>query len=259
MPDKTALITSRHIRQRHAVSRVSMIIVICLALTLLALAAATLRHRTVSRAVAAQGQTPAPPMIFSVENYAPPDLPVILADSVLVSERGESKGRTVEGPASLSFKVTGRQSGITEVTFEVMEFDAAGRLIRVDGYVRGVGTEPGKPAELTLDLRRKVAPETKLVLSAEKAGGSAETWETPFSELAKTVAGQVTGKRQPDPAVKRESGSQPGDSGATLCLNGFRRATELTQSGEPTGVTSFTCDQSDRSFTFTLSGKTLVK
>lgn len=259
MSIKAASATRRRILPRRNLSRGIALAVICFAFGLLTLAGVTLRHKAVSRASVALNQTPAPPAMFSVDNYAPPELPVVLADSVVISERGAGKGSTVEGPAALTFKVTGRQAGISEVTFAVMEFDAAGRLIRVDGYVRGVETGPGKPAELILDLRRRVIPGTKLVLSAERAGASADTWDTPFSELAKTVAGRVTGKRQPDPAVKRDGGSQPGDVGATLCLNGFRRATELTQSGEPTGVTSFTCDQSDRSFTFTLSGKTLVQ
>jgi hypothetical protein len=48
-------------------------------------------------------------------------------------------------------------------------------------------------------------------------------------------------------------------SGAAACGKAFRRAMALANSGEKSGLTSFTCNQHKRSFSFSFNGKSLSK
>lgn len=136
----------------------------------------------------------------------------------------------------------------------VFEFDTTAMLRRVDGFVLPLDLSSAKPADLILPLGRKVPTGHRLVLSVERANGDAKGWEMNVADLARGSAAIAANVEPPGLSARESSTARP-DSGAALCSNGFRRAMALAQLGDRASVTSFTCDQQEGSFTFTLQAK----
>ncbi|MGH9801776.1 MAG: hypothetical protein ACRD82_15550 [Blastocatellia bacterium] len=139
----------------------------------------------------------------------------------------------------------------------IFEFDGNAMLKRVDGFVLPIDLSAAKPADLNLPLGRKIPAGNRLVLSVERANGNAKGWEMNVADLARSSAA-LAANVEPPGLGAREGGIVRPDTGASLCSNGFRRAMALAQLGDRAGVTSFTCDQQEGSFTFTFQAKRVL-
>jgi hypothetical protein len=116
----------------------------------------------------------------------------------------------------------------------------------------------GKSAEMELPLGRRLPNGNRLLLVVERANGVTNCWETDFADLARGVAASVVGQASFNTAARQKQPVQD-DSGASLCINGYRRAQALAQVGVGSGVTSYICDQHEGSYQFTFNGKVLTR
>ena len=146
---------------------------------------------------------------------------------------------------------------LTSFNLMAFEFDEKGLLQRVEGWVRQLPLEPGKPAEIALPLAQRRVAGQRLILAVESAQSKNGRWEAKFDDLAKGAL-LAAANGNPNQSASRDDHVYPPDSGAALCSNGFRRAMALAQTGDKKGVTSYTCDQQEGSFSFTFQGKSLL-
>lgn len=152
--------------------------------------------------------------------------------------------------------VTGNDK-INSLNLMVFEFDENTMLRRVDGFTLPVELTTGRPVEISLPLSRRIQPNSRLVLSVERADGESKGWEMNPADLVRGSAAVAVNGTPPGLIAREGSAFQP-DTGAALCSNGFRRALALAQLGDKAGVTSFTCDQQEGSFTFTFQAKRVL-
>jgi hypothetical protein len=197
------------------------------------------------------------PAVLAPQSFVPDGLPVLLSDINTVTENhGDNKHAYV---SSLQFRaVTPGGEEITSVSLTVFEFDSGGKLRRVDGWIKPVDLSSGKTADITLPLERRLQNGNRLLLGVECANGPSGRWETDSADLAMSVAAATRGLPLVNTIVKEEQPAQD-DSGASLCANGYRHALALARAGDGSGVTSYTCNQHERSYQFTFNGKVLVR
>lgn len=212
---------------------------------------------TSTTAPVAPQQQPTPEVkVFSLPVYVASGFPVVIANPVVLSPKVANEKQ--DRAASARFTIANRDTNkINSVNLVLMEFQGAARLWRVDSWIKEVSLNAGASTEITVELERRVLPGDKLVLAVERVNGSATTRDSNFLDLARAVADSLTGNNPPPLAVQNLTPPVPDDSGAALCSNAFRRAMTLTQAGDRTSVTAFTCDQAERSYVFTFSGKSL--
>lgn len=204
-------------------------------------------------------QQPTPQLkTFPLNFYVAPGFPLVVSNAVIISPKAANEKQ--EGVALAKFTVTNRDAAkVNSLYLALLDFQNAAKLRRVDGWVKDVRLAPGSSTEITFELGRRVTMGDKLILAIERVNGVEATRDTNFLDLAQNVAAVLSGGNPAGPRIESSSAILPDDSGAALCSNAFRRAMALTQTGDKSGVTSFTCDQAERSFTFTFNGKTLGK
>jgi hypothetical protein len=215
--------------------------------------------RKPARASGVAAQSPsAPAKVIALDAYVAPGVPVALSN--VVAEVEKTDNDKVDGVARVKFQLmTPGSAAVGSVSLTLFEFNGGGRLRRVGGWLREVGLSPGSPQDASLELRRRLTNGDRLVLAVERASGAAGTWETSFTDLAQAVALLVTGRGPLTPAVQASAQQLPDDFGADYCAGALRRAMALSQAGDKASVTSFGCNQSDRSYSFTYQGKSLTR
>jgi len=138
----------------------------------------------------------------------------------------------------------------------ILEFDERGLLRRVDGFLKRLDLSPGKPEPITLPVDRRVRNGYRLALAVERADSAARRWEADFNELARGVAMVLAGNPTANVTARSDAASAP-DTGASLCAGGMRRATAMALAGDKSGLASYTCNQTEGSFSFSFNGKAL--
>jgi hypothetical protein len=200
-----------------------------------------------SKVVALQMNQPLAPIPLGV--FVADDMPITLT------------GPTVSGDRfpQLRFQVRGKGlNNIQSLTFAFFDFDEKGLLRRVASWARSIDlTETAGPTEITINLERQLTPQHRHVLAVEQVRSGSVTWQAQFPSLGRAANQVSAGQPAPVATVGRTEKALPDDSGSVLCSNGFRKAMLLAQLGDGQSVTSFRCDENNRSFSFTFNGKDL--
>ncbi len=230
----------------------------------LSYARATIWRSRVNNAVAA---TPAQGNPVPLSVFAADDMPVTITGLTVVKDQPVTKtagaadnkaADQTEAAPQLQFNVASKGGHkIKSMTVALFDFDEKGLLRRVDswGQTLDVNDEKG-PAKVTLQLERKLNPLHRQVLALEHVRSEGATWRAQLPGLGR--AANKTSAGLPTSAVtNRLEKALPDERGSVLCSNGFRKAMLLAQLGDGQSVTSFTCDQNNRSFSFTFRGKNL--
>jgi hypothetical protein len=187
-----------------------------------------------------------------VDSIVPDGMPIGIATA---TEEDNEKGHEIK--ATISGKGTGKIDSIAYTTYE---FDPTGNLVRVEGGIKRVDLDSGKDAPLSIIPQRRSNPKNRLMIALEKATSDKESWSASHLDLANAGAEKSKGKPASALKGKKDKDAVTEDFGSGFCINGYRRALELSAAGgEKTPPTSFTCDQSERAYAFTFQGKTLVK
>lgn len=232
----------------------------CLLVTAGAWGAGVLRSRPVSALEEKPSEKPVEGV--SLDHLVPVGIPVAVSQLALVSEQSESPktGKPVSGPAQLKFRLHPQEGEkLTSVNLALFEYGENGALRAVNGWVRQQELSDPGGAEFTLELERRVAPGARLVLAVERGNNRETTRDAVFIELAHASSSKAVGRPFAVPASKSSAEAQPDESGSALCANAYRRAMALAQEGDRSGITSFTCDQSGSSFSFSYPDKILLK
>lgn len=196
------------------------------------------------------------PKTIPLAAFVATGMPVVLSNVAALTARAENE--KTDRPAQLRFTVAGAgRNDLTSLNLLLYDFDEQGLLRRVDGWIKNIdlAAERGA-ATITIDLERRLQPNHKQVLAVERVNSEKGTWEAKPVDLSRAAANALAGA-QANAAIQRADVSLPDDYGAAVCSNGFSRAQLLTLAGDGTNITSYTCNQQERSFTFTFAGKTL--
>jgi hypothetical protein len=188
----------------------------------------------------------------------PKEVDVIVPEGMPLSftaatEEDNEKGHEIK--TSLNSKHTNKINSLTYLTYE---FDPAGNLVRVEGGIKRVDLEARKSASLSILPQRRSNPKNRLMIALEKVTTDKDSWSASPLDLAIAGANKAKGKDQPI-SGKQDKEKIDEDFGSGLCINGYRRASQLAEAGEKSSPTSFTCDQTGRAYAFTFTGKALVK
>jgi hypothetical protein len=197
------------------------------------------------------------PAVLAPQAFVPDGLPVVLSDINAITLSQDNDKQAFVSALQFQLVASGRDQ-LTSLNLMVFEFDSEGKLRRVNAWVRPVDLSSGKTEEITLPIERRLPNGNRLLLGVERANGPSSRWETDFADLAKGMAAAAGHQRLVNIAARQEQPAQD-DSGALLCSEGFRRALALAQAGDKTGITSYTCNQHDRSYQFTFNGKVLTQ
>lgn len=223
--------------------------------------ARTLINRAKTPAASAKAITQGNPVKHGV--FVADDMPVTIT-GFTVSQNQAANQTTgaaadqTEGLPQVEFNVASKGGHkIKSLTFTLYDFDEKGLLRRVEsrGQSIDVNDERG-PTKITLQLERKLNPLHRQVLALEHVRGEGSTWRADGPGLGR-AANRISNGLPSSATVNRVEKVLPDETGSVLCSNGFRRAMQLAQLGNGQSVTSFTCDQNSRSFSFTFNGKDL--
>lgn len=107
--------------------------------------------------------------------------------------------------------------------------------------------------------QRRSKPQNRVMLGLEKATGDDESWSASPLDLANAGAEKANGKAASSLTGKKDKDAVGEDFASGFCVNAYRRAVQLAAVNGNTPPTSFTCDQTERAYTFTFAGKALVK
>jgi len=195
-------------------------------------------------------QLTAPPSGTDVDSFVPEGFPLTLSVPVL----NQVSSVTSFSASTLTFEVSCLTEELSQLHILLLEFDSEGKLRRVDGWARAEDLNPGKAVDITLSLERRVPPGNRLVLTSDAVIGLEKRWETDLVGVSSVAAGLQS--QSPKVSLIQQK-SLPPESGASLCSVGYRRAMLLAQAGDGSGITSYTCNQQERSFQFTFNGKFL--
>jgi hypothetical protein len=228
------------------------VIAVCL-LVVVAIAGLTLNKRFTGKVSAEQKtEATADTKPKDVDSIVPEGMPIGIAAA---TEEDNEKGHEIK--ATISGKGIGKINSIAYTTYE---FDPTGNLVRVEGGIKRVDLEAGKDAPLPIIPQRQSNPKNRLMIALEKATSDKESWSASHLELANAGAEKVKSKTASALKGKKDKDAIDEDFGSGFCINGYRRAVELSAAGgEKTPPTSFTCDQNERAYAFTFAGKTLIK
>jgi hypothetical protein len=206
----------------------------------------------------AHPQVAPPQKEIPLESYVVPGLPVAISNVVAVADQRNNQND--DWAAILKFSATSQSAEkLTNLTLVLFDFNGGGHLRQVDGWSKKVELSPAKATEIVLGLKRRVTPGNRLVLTIERVNEVDGAHDVSFTDLARTVATLVEGKTPQAPAVQRAAGPITDDYGSILCHNAFVRAMNVSQAGDRTRVTSYTCDQNNLSWSFTFNGKILTQ
>ncbi len=197
---------------------------------------------------------------ISIDHLVPEGMPVVVSGLTLIGSPAVVTRRTkrnVGGPMQLKVHLQRRgQESLTSVNLMLFEFDDKGALHTVDGWVRNPDLTAA--AEIIFNLGREIPPGRKLMMVVERVNSEQTAHDVTFKDLARTGNAKAVGKPFMTLTAGRSESPLPDDSGPDLCANAFRRAMSLAQDGDGSGITSFTCNQQDRSFRFSFNGKVLL-
>ena len=198
-----------------------------------------------------QAAAPADTTPKDVDALVPDGMPIGFATA---TEEDNEKGHEIKTT------ITGKGLGkINSIAYTTYEFDPLGNLVRVEGGIKRVDLEPGKQAPLSIIPQRRSNPKNRLMLALEKATADKESWSASHLDLANAGAEKSKGKTPSPLTGKKDKDAVGEDFGSGFCINAYRRALQLSEVGEKTPPTSFTCDQTERAYAFTFQGKALVK
>jgi hypothetical protein len=213
-------------------------------------------HRALSsRAARTQNRQPVVSAVPLPVALVPAGLPATLANAAATVESDGSRKSQIVTSINVQAASLNAEK-LTQLNLVVLEFDERGGLRRVDGFARAVDLGTGKTVSVTLPVERRVRLGHRLALAVERAGSAAKRWEADLDALARNVATALAG----NPAVTvtaRNEAPLSADTGAALCANGMRHANLLAQAGDRSGLTSYTCNQSEGAFTLSFNGKNL--
>lgn len=231
-------------------------VIVATVLAISAIAGLALNRRVfISRPANLQESQPVITTVPLTTALVPADMPVALRDSTATIERDGS--RKTEMVSSVNFQaIAVGPEKLTTLNLMVLEFDERGLLRRVDGFIKSVDLTEEKVESFRLPVERRVRLGHKLALAVELAASATRRWEADFDNLTRGVA-RIVGGNPPGSVTARDVSPVSADTGSALCGNGMRRAMLLAQAGDKTGLTSYTCNQSESSFTFTFNGKNL--
>lgn len=190
------------------------------------------------------------------------DMPIVLTALTLANEKASNGNGTQgqsDGPPIFNFRVQtkGRHS-IKTLTFTLYDFDENGLLQRVESQAQAVDIDDTKGAvELTLKFTKPLQAYHRQILALERARSNNTTWQIEPQTIGRAVRKVSSGLPTMSPLVDQVTKSLPDDTGSILCSNGFSKAMRLAQTGDGQNVTSFQCDQSKQSYSFTFNGKDL--
>lgn len=187
----------------------------------------------------------------NVDTLVPTGMPVSFAAA---TEADSEKGHEIKTI------VSNHGSGvINSLAYATYEYDPTGNLVRVEGGIKRVDLKPGQQAALSIIPQRRSSPKNRLMIALEKATSDKESWTASHLDLASAGAEKANGKAPTPLAGKQDTEVIGEDFGSGFCINGYRRAMQLSEVGGNTLPTSFTCDQNERAYAFTFAGKSLVK
>ena len=232
-------------------TRNNIIVVILLAVVAIAGFTATKRFTSKVSAEQKTEATAADTKPKEVGSIVPEGMPITIATA---TEEDNEKGHEIK--ATISGNGT---SKIDSIAYTTYEFDPTGNLVRVEGGIKRVDLEAGKDAPLSIIPQRQSNPKNRLMLALEKATAEKESWSASHLDLANAGAEKAKSKPVSPLKSKKDKDFISEDFASGFCINGYRRAMELAAVGEKTPPTSFTCDQSERAYAFTFTGKTLIK
>jgi hypothetical protein len=229
-----------------------------LGVTVLTIVAMSVNRQVVFDSIA-ETQQDRPAIVTAVPlavTLVPAGLPVALSDSTATLESSGDKAQLV---SAVNFQVASLNAEkLTSLNLAVLEFDPQGALRRVDGFARRVDLSAGRTQTITLPINHLVRTGHRLALTVDRADSADRRWEADFNELARGVATVLAGNPTANVSARNESAASP-ESGALLCAGGSRRALALAAAGDRSGITSYTCNQQQRSFQFTFNGKALLQ
>lgn len=186
-----------------------------------------------------------------VDTLVPSGMPVSFAAA---TEADSEKGHEIKTT------ISNHGAGvINSLAYATYEYDPTGNLVRVEGGIKRVDLKPGQRADLSIIPQRQSNPKNRLMIALEKATGDKESWSASHLELANGSAEKANGKAQSPLAGKQDKEAVGEDFGSGFCINGYRRALQLSEVGGKTPPTSFTCDQNERAYAFTFQSKSLIR
>lgn len=201
----------------------------------------------------AQGRSP----VFAnlaVKTFVAGGMPVQLRNAVAHSARADNAPS--DDAAQVEFTVVGLgRDDLTSLTILFYDFDEKGLLQRVDGWTLPLDLQNGKGmAVVTVPLERRLKVMHQHVLAVERVNSGRDTWDAAPVEISRAIAIGLGGGQANANAINSTVPLED-DFGAAFCAGGYRRAQQLAQVGDGRNVTSYTCNQSERSFSFSFQGK----
>jgi hypothetical protein len=198
--------------------------------------------------VSAQQQQPTPldALFFNASG-----LPVRMTAATAVNDRGAST-------LNYTFSNAGTTT-VNSVDLVAFDFNPAGRLMNVQTWNLQANMDAGTSQSLSLNLKRRVTPGRRLVISVESVRGDAGMWQVGFDELAQAIAASITGPQGTVPAAKHSTEKTPESYGAAFCSDAFGRAFRLSKIGDGKALSAFTCDREQRFSAFGFNAKSLTR
>lgn len=193
-----------------------------------------------------QQPTPLDALFFNASG-----LPVRMTAVTAANERGTSK-------LNYTFNNAGTTK-VSSVDLVAFDFNPAGRLMSVQTWNLQVSLNAGANQSLSLNLKRRVTPGRRLVISVESVRGDSGMWQVGFDELAQAIAVSITGPQGAVPVAKQSSEKIPESHGAAFCSDAFGRAFRLSKIGDGKALSAFTCDREQRFSAFGFNAKSLTR
>lgn len=201
--------------------------------------------------IAQQDSPQAQPQPINVGLFVAQGMPVQFTEVVAKNDKGS---------ADLSYTLGNNSGGqIGGFDLALLDFNPAGKLMGIQSWSVQTKVEASARQSYSLKLRHRVTPGDRLVLSVKAIRGAANTWHVDFNALAQAISASVIGANVTPPEVTQRAEKIPESFGGAYCSDAFARAFRLAKSGDGKGLTSFTCDRSQRFSAFRFGAKNLVK
>jgi hypothetical protein len=209
---------------------------------------------SVSRAAVPE-QTPVP-VETGIATLTAADMSVALKSAKLVNEQVKPKKEDKEKTSSkLKYQLENQgRAKVADVSLILFEYNPAGRLTRVEGWVERVELTGAEKKEFVRELK-KAFTSGSLILSVEQSFGTDESRQSAFADLATAADNLVAGKTAALPATLSRAGEPLPETGAELCHLALRRAMEIRGRGQ-VGIGSLDCNQAEGSWAFLCSSLT---
>lgn len=178
-------------------------------------------------------------------------LPIRVTAITAVNDRGAS---------NLSYTIANTVgTKVSSVDLAAFDFNPTGSLMGVQTWNLQTNVDASASRSLSLNLKRRVTPGRRLVISVVAVRGDAGTWQVGFDELAQAIAGSITNPQGPVPVAKQNPEKIPELYGAAFCSDAFGKAFRLSKIGDGEALSAFTCDRSQRFSAFGFNAKNLTR